>query len=155
MCYALRLHMSAAPPRAGLTQPLGGRKAFGGFAFNTVTFPASVGTALRSVSCGVSSSVKSVWRAHTSHTLRWPASETKIGVVSFPTTDAVASETSGGRFSGARPGFPTSISATLPRFHSPRLPSRLTSRSSRPHIVASTACFTLRCTLLPPRRGAA
>ena len=33
MCFALRLHMSAAPPRVGLTQALGGRKAFGGFAF--------------------------------------------------------------------------------------------------------------------------
>jgi hypothetical protein len=27
-CYALRLHVSAAPPRVGLTQALGGRKAF-------------------------------------------------------------------------------------------------------------------------------
>ena len=31
----------------------------------------------------------------------------------------------------------------------------LTIRSSRPRIVASTACFALRCTLLPPRCGAA
>jgi hypothetical protein len=33
MCFTLRLHMSAAPPQGGLTQALGGRKAFGGFAF--------------------------------------------------------------------------------------------------------------------------
>ena len=33
MCFALRLHTSAAPPQGGLTQALGGRKAFGGFAF--------------------------------------------------------------------------------------------------------------------------
>jgi hypothetical protein len=32
MCFALRLHMSAAPPQGGLTQALGGRKAFAGFA---------------------------------------------------------------------------------------------------------------------------
>ena len=32
MCYTLRLHMPAAPPQGGLTQALGGRKAFGGFA---------------------------------------------------------------------------------------------------------------------------
>ena len=32
-CYALRLHVSAAPPRVGLTQALGGRKAFDCFAF--------------------------------------------------------------------------------------------------------------------------
>ena len=33
-CFTLRLHASAAPPRVGLTQALGGRKAFGGFAFH-------------------------------------------------------------------------------------------------------------------------
>jgi hypothetical protein len=27
-CYTLRLHVSAAPPRVGLTQALGGRKTF-------------------------------------------------------------------------------------------------------------------------------
>ena len=76
--------------------------------FNTLTLPASVGVALRSVSCGVASSVKSIWRAHASHTLRWSASETVIGVLSFPTTDAVASETSEWRFSSARPNLPAS-----------------------------------------------
>jgi hypothetical protein len=33
MCFTLRLHMAAAPPRVGLTQALGGRKAFDWFAF--------------------------------------------------------------------------------------------------------------------------
>ena len=33
MCFTLRLHTSAAPPRGGLTQALGGRKAFDCFAF--------------------------------------------------------------------------------------------------------------------------
>ena len=28
MCFTLRLHMSAAPPRGGLTQALGGEKRF-------------------------------------------------------------------------------------------------------------------------------
>ena len=40
--------------------------------------------------------------------------------------------------------FPLRLSASAPRFHPPRLPSRLTNRSSRPRIVASTACYTLR-----------
>ena len=123
--------------------------------FPMLIFPASVGVALRSVRQRVASSVKCVWRAHTSNALRWPASETVIGVVSFPATGTVASVTSSGNFTSARPGSPASISAILPRFHSLRLPSRLTSRSSRPHIVASTACYALRCTLSPPRRGAA
>ena len=38
MCFTLRLHMSAAPPRVGLTQALGGRKAFDCFAFQC-SFP--------------------------------------------------------------------------------------------------------------------
>jgi hypothetical protein len=63
--------------------------------FNTVTFPASVGVALRYVSRGVASSVKSVWRAHTSHTLRWPASETVFGVGQSAATHAVISDRSG------------------------------------------------------------
>ena len=40
--------------------------------------------------------------------------------------------------------FPLRFSASSPRHHPHRLPSRLTSRSSRPHIVASTACYALR-----------
>ena len=54
MCFTLRLHTSAAPPRVGLTQALGGRKAFGGFAFQcslprlrlTLLFGQIVGTLL-------------------------------------------------------------------------------------------------------------
>jgi hypothetical protein len=76
--------------------------------FPMLPSPASVGVALRCVSRHVASSVRSVWRAHTSRTLRWWASETVFSVVSFPTTDAVASETSGERFSGARSGLPAS-----------------------------------------------
>ena len=57
----------------------------------------------------VASSVKSVWRAHTSRTLRWPTSETVFGVGQFPVTDTVASVTSGEKFAGARPGLPASI----------------------------------------------
>ena len=52
--------------------------------FNTVTLPASVGVALRSVPRCVVSSVKFAWRAHTLHALRWSASETVFGMVSFP-----------------------------------------------------------------------
>ena len=51
---------------------------------------------------------QSVWRAHTTHALRWPASETVIGVVMFSAADTVASVTSGREFSDARSGFPAS-----------------------------------------------
>jgi hypothetical protein len=106
MCFALRLHMSAASPQGGLTPALGGRKAFD--CFPMLLSPASVGAALRSGSRHAASSVKCVWRAHTAHTLRWSASETVIGVVMFSAADAVASVTSGGEFSDARSGLPAS-----------------------------------------------
>ena len=77
--------------------------------FNTVTLPASVGFALRYVSRGVASSVKFVWRAHTSHALRWPASETVFGKVSFFAIHTVASVTSGVEVAGARSVVPASI----------------------------------------------
>ena len=89
------LHAVATPPSGGLTPALGGRKAFGGFAFQHGDFAGFGGVALRFVSCGVASSVKSVWRAQTSRALRWPASETVIDVLSFPEVDTVALVTSG------------------------------------------------------------
>ena len=95
MCFALRLHAVAAPLWVGLTLALGGRKAFGGFAFQHGEFAGFDGVALRFVSCGVASSVRFVWRAQTSHVLRWPASESVIGVVSSSAIDTVASVTSG------------------------------------------------------------
>ncbi len=76
--------------------------------FNTVTWPASVDVALRLVLQGVASSVTFVWRAHTSHAVSWPASEALIGVVMFSATDAVASVTSGPKFTSARSGLPAS-----------------------------------------------
>jgi hypothetical protein len=76
--------------------------------FPMLLFPASVGGALRLGCWHVASSVKPVWRAHTSRALRWPASETLIRVVSFPATDTVASVTSDGEFIGARPGLSAS-----------------------------------------------
>ena len=102
VCFTLRLHTPAAPPEGGLTQALGGRKAFCNCVARNRDSLALVGTALRPVSRGVASSVKSVWRAHTSHALRWPASEAVIGIVMFSAADAVASVTSGEEFSDAR-----------------------------------------------------
>ena len=102
------LHAVAAPLRDGLTQALGGRKRLIALLFNILTLPASIGVALRSVSCRFASSGKSVWRAHTSHALRWSASETVIGRGQFPVTHTVASVTSSGLFTGARPGLPAS-----------------------------------------------
>ncbi len=124
--------------------------------FNTVTLPASVGVVLRCVSRHVASSVKSVWRAHTSPALRWPASETVFGVLSFPATDTVTSETPGGKFAGARTGFPAPAFGKVAkvRFYI-GIPRHLTIRSSRPRVVASAMCFTLRLHMsaAPPQGG--
>ena len=94
-CFTLRLHASAAPPRGGLTQALGGRKAFCNCVAREPDLLASIGVALRTSSRLVASSVKFLWRAHTLHALRCPASETLIAIVSSSGTDTVASVRSG------------------------------------------------------------
>ncbi len=156
MCFALRLHMSAAPPRGGLTQALGGRKAFGSCVVRSCGSSASVGATLRTNCRRVATSFQSVERAHTSHALSCSASETVIGLRSV-------CRSRHGRFGNVRlkvlgcarrlPGF--DFRQVLQGFTPVSIHRHLTIRSSRPRIVASTACFALRCTLLPPRRGAA
>ena len=67
---ALRLHASAAPPRVGLTQALGGRKAFCKCAAHRLDSPTSVGCARRTDCRLVATSFKSAGRAHSSHVRR-------------------------------------------------------------------------------------
>ena len=84
------------PPRsARLNSGVRRQKSVWWLCFPMLTFPASIGAALRSVSRHVSSSVKSIWRAHTSHALRWSASETVLGVGQCAATHAVISDRSG------------------------------------------------------------
>ena len=66
-CYALRLHVSAAPPRVGLTQALGGREAFCKCAVHILNSPVSVGSARRTDYRRVATSSKSAGRAQSSH----------------------------------------------------------------------------------------
>ena len=155
-CYTLRLHVSAAPPRGGLTQALGGRKALELFVFqhgdlagfgwccssvssSARCFFGHVRVARSHIACvtftgfGICGFFRSVLWLQTRSLRRRPAENSRV-----------RAQASGLRFSAG----PLQL---YPR----RLPSRLTSRSSRPRIVASTACFALRCTLLPPRCGSA
>ena len=81
--------------RRGLTPALGGRKAFFSCVGRKPDFLASVNAALRRVSPDVASSVKSIWRAHTSHAWRWPVLETVIGRGQCSATGTAASVTSG------------------------------------------------------------
>jgi hypothetical protein len=76
------------------------------------------------------------------------------GVGSQQPRVAASFGTSSARLSGAPgvPGFGLSAKALL--LHSSRHPQRLTIRSSRPRIVASAVCYTLRLhTSAAPLRG--
>ena len=79
-----------------------------------------------------------------------------IGVVSFSVTRTVASETSDGKFTGARPGLPASAFGKCARVRfAPASTCHLTIRSSRPRVVASAMCFALRLHMsaAPPQGG--
>jgi hypothetical protein len=116
---------------------------------------ASVGAALRSGCRRAASSVKPVRRAHTSHALRSPASETAIGRVSLPQLTRSLrrrpAESLRGALGPCGFGFrKVRLGSTCIGIH-----RRLTIRSSRPHVVASAACFALRlhASAAPPRGG--
>jgi hypothetical protein len=103
MCCTLRLHMSAAPPRVGLTQALGGRKTFvfrrrfaglstvpliaASLPFSAASLIAFVSHALLWSVCGARSNFACVTLAGIGNA-DWLS-------VSLSVPDAVASETSG------------------------------------------------------------
>jgi hypothetical protein len=110
--------------------------------------PGSVGAALRSGSQHVASSVNSVWRAHTSHALRWSASETKLASsahrVLIRPLRRYPAESSQVRVRA----FPLLFSATVPGFRcSKNPPPPNNSFKPTPHRgVNSVLCATLaRC----------
>jgi hypothetical protein len=94
-CFCATLARVRRPATGRLNSGVRRQKSALHFCFSMLTFPASVGIALRSISCGVASSVKSVWRANTSHALRLLASETVFGVGQRAATHAVISDRSG------------------------------------------------------------
>ena len=69
--------------------------------------------------------------------------------------DTLASVTAGGDFAGRARAPGLRFSASASRLYPRRLPSRLTSRSSRPRVVASARCYTLRlhASAAPPQGG--
>ena len=155
-CFTLRLHASAAPPQVGLTQALGGRKAFCKCAAHRLDSPASVGSARRTGYRRVSASFKSAGRAHNfTCALRLPASEAAFGVCSFSGAGPAPSETAGGKFAGRAYALRLRLSASPPGLQVRRHPTRLTIRSSRPRVVASATCLRYASTRPPPRCGAA
>jgi hypothetical protein len=117
---------------------------------------ASISIALRTVLGHVASSVKSAVRAHTSHASRWPASDALdcfrfvLPLQNLSLRTGIE-EGSRGALTHAVFGFSVNPSAVQCRRH----PARLTSRSSRPRVVASAKCFTLRLhvSAAPPQGG--
>ncbi len=149
------LHAVAAPLWVGLTPALGGKK------HSAVAF-----SALQHFGFGQHCSSDSSWarcffgqvccvRSHFACVTLASFGCTRLLSFRVAAPEPVTSDKSSGKVAMRAHACGLRFSAGSPGLHSRWLPSRLTSRSSRPHIVASTACFTLRCTLLPPRRGAA
>ena len=95
-------------------------------------------------------------RAHISHTLRLSASETMIAFRSDCWLRTLCFGSHRRKVHGARSSIPASV-LRQGRQGSIRIGvhRRLTIRSSRPHVVASAACFTLRlhAAAAPPRVG--
>ena len=154
-CFALRLHASAAPPRVGLTQALGGRKAFDCCAFKcspsrlrvAPLFGQVVGTLLlRSSSHGaLTQRMRCVDRLRKRCLV---SVSVPLLTLSFLTGPAESSRCASGL---SRFGFrQVCQGVTCIGIH-----RRLTIRSSRPHVVASATCFTLRLhvSAAPPRVG--
>ena len=75
--------------------------------------------------------------------------------VGLSAPDAVASVTAGGEFAGRAQAAGLRFSASSSAVQRRRHPARLTSRSSRPRVVASATCFTLRLhvSAAPPQGG--
>ena len=78
------LHAVATPLRGGLTQALGGRKAFCKCSAHRLDSPASVGASFRKVCRRVATSSRPAGRARTSHALRSPASASPLSFVWLP-----------------------------------------------------------------------
>ena len=124
--------------------------------FQMLTFPASVDTALRSDCRHVVSSVKSVWRAHTSHASRWPASETVIGTVSVPRLTRSLRLRPAESFRVRVQTFPLRLSASASRLGSHRHPPP-PNNSFKPTPCRGVGHVLLRyaCTCPPPRHESA
>ena len=148
--------MFASTTQVGLIQALGGRKAVCSCVGCNCDSSASAGIALRTGSRHVCSSVKSVWRAHTSHALRLPAPVAMIGLRSVCTLQILSlrlrpAQSSQGALRRLGFGFrQVRQDSICIGFH-----RHLTIRSSRPHVVASAMCFALRLHMsaTPPRGG--
>ena len=143
--FALRLHMSAAPTRVGLTQALGGRKAFGGLALQHGEL-AGFGWRCSSV-CFLRRLLFGQVRLARSHiacvmfagfgSAVWHRSAFQRLMLSFLTGPAESSRV-------RVRAFPLRLSASAPGFDAHRHPPPPNNSFKPTHSGASTACYTLR-----------
>ena len=141
------------PATGGLTQALGGRKAFCKCAAHRLYSPASVGASFRIDSRRVATSVTSPGAL--THHMRYVHRLRMLRFLSsrLPDPHAVTSDRSNRKFAGRAHTLPLRLSASLSGLQVRRHPTRLTIRSSRPRVVASAVCFALRlhASAAPPR----
>ena len=162
-CFALRLHASAAPPRVGLTQALGGiktfvfRRRFAGL-FNRPTHCYVIALLNCRAQCFRQSCIASE-RLRGALTLRMRYAcrlrKQRTSSVSFPTPDPLLRRRPADSSRGAlkHPGSGFRQARQGPIYIG--IHRHLTIRSSRPRVVASAACFALRlhASAAPPRVG--
>ena len=154
-CFALRLHASAAPPRVGLTQALGGRKALCCFIFqcslSRLRLALLFGQVVSTLLLRSSSSGALTLRMRCACRLR----KQRASSVSSPTPDPLLRRPPADSSRGAlrHPG--SGFRQARQRPICIGIPRHLTIRSSRPRVVASAACFALRlhASAAPPRVG--
>ena len=148
MCFTLRSHMSAAPPQGGLTQALGGRKAFGGIVLQQGDFTGFGQHCSSDKFSALSASVTSLGALE--HRTRYVGRLRKRCLVSFSAPLLMLSFLTGpGESSQVRVRtFPLLFSATVPRFrYCQHPPPPNNSFKPTPHRgVNSVLCATLaRC----------
>ena len=136
------MHVSAAPSRVGLTQALGGRKAFCSFAFQHRDY-AGFGQHSSSETLLLRFFFGQVHLARSTITCGQLARFGYCHSLSFcsPAPDAVASETAGVSSRGALGPHRFGFRKRLPGSRVAGILRHLTIRSSRPHVVASATCF--------------
>ena len=144
MCFTLRLHTSAAPPRGGLTPALGGRKAFDYFSSQCSFFRLRLGLLFGRVVGTLL--LRSSPSGALTHRMRYVGRLRKrclVWSVCRRLTRSLRSHPAESSRVRAR-AFPLQFRQLCQGFILRGFLTRLTIRSSRPRVVASVMCFTLR-----------
>ena len=155
VCFTLRLHTSAAPPRGGLTQALGGEKhlvvVLLAVAVNRLRSALLFGYVLGAFPLRLHRFARSYFACVTF--AGFGCNRSLSFHVAAP--EPVTSDRSSGKVARRAHECGLRFSASSPGLHPRWLPSRLTIRSSRPRVVASATCFALRLhvSTAPPQGG--